>query len=124
MGWIGSILAPSLAQVHPTVDLAHQVWMEDAGRVEGTTDETDAFRGKGKPGAELFEEARKVKGNFLLGGWILGAFLGLVFGLKFVGLFMHRDRSDYEPDRGECLGCARCFRNCPREQAGRKGGKE
>jgi formate hydrogenlyase subunit 6/NADH:ubiquinone oxidoreductase subunit I len=38
---------------------------------------------------------------------------------KLVSLSLHRRRTDYEPDRGECVGCARCFEFCPNELARR-----
>jgi len=28
---------------------------------------------------------------------------------------LRRRRTDYEPDRGECFACARCFKYCPNE---------
>jgi ferredoxin len=47
----------------------------------------------------------------LFGGWI-----GLVIGLKLVSLSLRPSRTDYEPDRGACLACARCFTACPNER--------
>jgi formate hydrogenlyase subunit 6/NADH:ubiquinone oxidoreductase subunit I len=38
-----------------------------------------------------------------------------VIGLKLVSLSLHRKRTDYEPDRGDCFACARCFEYCPNE---------
>jgi NosR/NirI family nitrous oxide reductase transcriptional regulator len=45
----------------------------------------------------------------------LGAFMGLVIGLRLLTLATRRRRVDYEPNRGECVSCARCFRHCPKE---------
>ena len=42
--------------------------------------------------------------------------VGLVIGLKLIGLTMRPSRADYEPDRGACFGCARCFSYCPSER--------
>jgi ferredoxin len=50
-----------------------------------------------------------------MGGWIVGGFVGLVIGLKLIGLSIRRKRTDYEADRASCLACGRCFKYCPRE---------
>jgi len=47
----------------------------------------------------------------LFGGWI-----GLVIGVKLVALSVRPGRTDYEPDRGGCFACARCFTACPNER--------
>jgi ferredoxin len=47
----------------------------------------------------------------LFGGWI-----GLVIGIKLVALSVRPSRTDYEPDRGACFECARCFTACPNER--------
>jgi len=46
----------------------------------------------------------------LFGGWA-----GLVISLKLVSLSLRTRRTDFEPDRGACFACARCFRSCPQE---------
>jgi ferredoxin len=46
----------------------------------------------------------------IFGGWI-----GLVIGVKLISLALRRQRTDYEPDRGACVACARCFEYCPNE---------
>ena len=38
-----------------------------------------------------------------------------VVGAKLISLSLRRTRTDYEPDRGACVGCARCFEFCPNE---------
>ena len=45
--------------------------------------------------------------------WFLAAGLGLVLGVKLVSLSLRTLRTDFEPDRGACFACARCFRSCP-----------
>jgi ferredoxin len=44
-----------------------------------------------------------------------GGFLGLMIAIRLVALARRSDRKDYIADRGECLGCGRCFAHCPRE---------
>jgi ferredoxin len=41
--------------------------------------------------------------------------VGLVIAVKLISLAMRRKRTDYEPDRGDCFACARCFEYCPNE---------
>jgi ferredoxin len=124
LGWVGSLAAPAMARVHPTVDLADQVWREETGRVSEPTEASDAFRGTGRPVSDLLGEAGRIQDRFFTGGWLLGGFLGLIFGLRLVGLFMGTVRTDYEPDRGACVSCTRCFRNCPQEQRNRRKGTD
>jgi NosR/NirI family nitrous oxide reductase transcriptional regulator len=115
-GWIGSRLDIVLSRLHPTVSLAEEVLLENAGKRTEMTDATKAFRATGKPSEELFAEAGSIQNKFHLGGWILGGFVGLVIGLKLIGLFIRRQRKEYEVDKGTCLSCGRCFAYCPYEQ--------
>ena len=41
--------------------------------------------------------------------------MGLVIGAKLVSRSLRRRRTDYEPDRGDCFACARCFEYGPNE---------
>ncbi len=114
--WAMAVGAASLAHHSPAVALAEQVQMEDSGRAAGTTLESEAFRGTGKPVSQLYDEASKVRRQTRIGGAFVGGFLGLVFGLRLAGLSVRRKRQDYEPDRGTCFSCGRCFEYCPKEQ--------
>ena len=38
-----------------------------------------------------------------------------VLGVKLVSLSLRTLRTEFEPDRGACFACARCFRSCPQE---------
>jgi len=80
------------------------------------TDATKAFRATGKPSEELFTEARTIQNQFRRGGWIFGAFIGLILNLKLMGLFVRRRQLEYDVDKGICLSCGRCFAYCPYEQ--------
>jgi NosR/NirI family nitrous oxide reductase transcriptional regulator len=74
-----------------------------------------AFVNSGKSMDTLVEEASVIREKFRIGSWILGAFIGLVFGIKLLNQFVYRKREDYEPDKGECLSCGRCMDYCPVE---------
>jgi NAD-dependent dihydropyrimidine dehydrogenase PreA subunit len=112
-GWVGSLLHVPLSKAHHTVDLAEQIKLEDTGKRIETSDETDAFRATGKTTAQLYDEAREIQYQFKIGGWFLGGFLGLVFGLKLINLSVFRKQDIYEADRGNCYSCGRCFDYCP-----------
>ncbi len=114
-GWAGSSLKAVTSLAHPTVRLAERVYLEETGKVEGTTDASLAFRATGKEIRELYEEASEMRAGFGLGGWVFGGFVGFVIGLKLIGLSVWRRRPGYEADRASCLACGRCFEYCPRE---------
>ncbi len=112
-GWIGSKLHQPFAKMHRTVRLAEQIRLEDTGKVDFSTKETEAFRGSGKLVDDLYREAIVIQKQFETGSWLFGCFIGLVIGLKLIALSIRRKRTDYQPDKGACLSCARCFAYCP-----------
>jgi NosR/NirI family transcriptional regulator, nitrous oxide reductase regulator len=116
----GSLLAPLLARVHPAVRLEIQVLREDAGLTDATTLESDAFRTTETTVEELSAEASAIRRRFTLGGPLLGGFVMLVATLSILATFPRRKREEYQPDRGECVSCGRCFSHCPREHLRRK----
>jgi ferredoxin len=109
----GRLLKEPLSRLHPTVRLAERVAGEELGRYEETTIESEAFRSSDKPMKELYADALAVKGDFGRGAGWLGAFIGLVIGCKLIGVSILRKREGYEPDRGTCFSCGRCFKYCP-----------
>ena len=122
--WLGRQLETPLAQLHPVVRQAERVRSEQTGLVQGTTDASDAFRNTGRPAADLYAEAIRLRGvSRQAGGWF-GAWVGLVVGVKLIYLSVRRRRADYQPDRAACVSCGRCFWYCPCEQVQRKGTEE
>ena len=119
-GWAGSRLKTTTARMHATVRLAERIRLEETGNAEGTTDASDAFRTLGTETADLYLEASNIRSRFGIGGWIFGGFVGLVIGLKLIGVSLWRQRTDYEADKASCLACGRCFEYCPREHHRRK----
>jgi len=120
-GWAGASLAGPLARSNRTVRLAERVWREDAGLAAGRTLESEAFHASGRRPSELYGAALAKRRQVRIGGCLFGVYVGLLFGLKLIGLSIRRKRSDYEPDRGACLSCGRCFAYCPRERLRRAG---
>ncbi|GAG25264.1 unnamed protein product, partial [marine sediment metagenome] len=114
---LGRGLKVPLSRLHPTVRLADRVRLEETGKVSGTIDASEAFRNSGRKVEDLYLDAiRQTKRFSTAGGW-LGAWVGLVIGLKLIHLSVRRRRTDYQPDRTNCVSCGRCFWYCPNEQA-------
>jgi polyferredoxin len=115
-GWGGSGLRKVTSRMHPTVRLAERIYLEDTGKVEDTTDASEAFRAIGKETEELYKEALNIRAEFGIGGWFAGGFLGLVIGLKLIAASIWRQRTDYEAGKASCLACGRCYKYCPVER--------
>jgi formate hydrogenlyase subunit 6/NADH:ubiquinone oxidoreductase subunit I len=64
----------------------------------------------------ILKAAADLRRRFDLACWLFGGWIGLVIGLKLLALSVLPGRTDYEPDRGACFGCARCFTACPNER--------
>ncbi|NOU35742.1 MAG: 4Fe-4S binding protein [Kiritimatiellaceae bacterium] len=109
----GRLLREPLSRMHPTVRLAERIAGEELGRYKGTTIESAAFRASDTPNEKLYAEAVGLKEKFGLGGMVFGAFIGLVVGCKLISVSVFRKRTDYEPNRGACYSCGRCFKYCP-----------
>jgi len=114
-GLLGAQASGALAQMNATVRLSERIFLEDSKRVEGTTESSAAYRGTGKAPLELHAEALSVRSRFRLGSSVLGAFLGLVVGIKLLQAVLPRRGDDYEVHRSACLACGRCFFYCPQE---------
>ncbi len=112
-GWTGARLHETLAGVNPKVRLASLVMHPESYAGMAEPFEITAFRSAGKPVAQLYAEASSVLGQFYTGGWILGGFLGLVFGLVIAGRMLARYNPDYVPNKGNCFSCGRCVDYCP-----------
>ena len=102
-----------LSTAHPTVNLAEQMLLETRNPTVEQTVESEAFRGAGRPVADLYVEALGIRRQFRIGTILLGCWMGLVIGGKLIALAVHRVREDYEPDRATCLSCGRCYASCP-----------
>ena len=114
-GWSFSKLSIPLSRNHYIVKVAEQIRLEDTGQTTITTESSDAFRGTGMPTTELYNQAAHIQAQFKTGSWILGAFLAFIIMSKLINLTLWRRRIDYEPDKGTCVSCGRCFKYCPKE---------
>lgn len=113
---VGSLLREPLSRMHPTVRLAERVAGEELGRYSELTIDSETFRSSDQPVTELYDDASEIKQGFGIGGRWLGGFIGLVIGFKLIAVSIHRTRTGYEPDRGTCFSCGRCYKYCPVEE--------
>jgi ferredoxin len=114
----GFRLAPAAAQLHSTVALA-EFYLADqkapATYPPMTPEALSLERAAGDP-ETLLASARVIRQRTTLASWLLGGWVGLVIGIKLIALSVRVTRTDFEPDRGACVACARCFISCPNER--------
>ncbi len=115
-GWIGHRMSTPMSRYNNTVFLAEQIVVEKANPAMEPSLETTTFRSMGMPEEKLMEDALKIRAQMNMGGWMLGGFLGLVFGLKLIGISVIRDQKDYEVDKPTCFSCGRCCSYCPSDE--------
>jgi polyferredoxin len=116
--WLGGRCSVPASRLHPTVALAEQLMLQKTPappRSATPTPDELALDRAGQAPKELVAQAVEIRNQFVWGGRLFGGWVGLVFGLKLIRLSMRRKRADYEPDRGDCFACARCFEFCPNE---------
>jgi ferredoxin len=106
-------LAPSLSVVNDNVKLAREIRLEKEAGIKAVSKAAVAFFESGKTEAELFAEEQKITDRFRKGAPWVGVFLGLSLGIGLFRLTIRNVRYDYEPDRGKCYSCAKCFKYCP-----------
>ncbi|MEY4385969.1 MAG: hypothetical protein RLY20_1252 [Verrucomicrobiota bacterium] len=115
--WLGGLLGGPAARLNPHVALAEDylaVKDQAPTQVANTPAELALSRARLDP-QSLVTKAAQIKRQIVIGGWIFGAWVGLVIGGKLISLSVRRTRTDFEPDRGGCFSCARCFESCPQE---------
>ncbi len=112
-GWVGRQAVEPLSRVNRHISLAEQVLIEREQPNLEPTLATKTFRSQGKPESQLLEEATALRKKMNIGGWILGAFIGLAFGIKLIEISTNRHRRDYEVDKTKCFSCGRCYPACP-----------
>ncbi|MEI6563855.1 MAG: 4Fe-4S binding protein [bacterium] len=114
-GWSVSRLAPALARQNPKVKLAESLRLPPSPASTTPSLEITAFNGSGAKREDLERQAAIITAEFGIGSWILGGFLGAVLGCTLIGASIKRRQEIYEPDKGTCLSCARCYLACPQE---------
>jgi ferredoxin len=115
--WGGFKFSPTAARLHPTVSLAQQLTLnqgQPAAKGALSPADLELQRARQNP-REILADAARIQHRFDIGTLLFGAWVGLVLGAKWISLTLRRTRTDYEPDRGDCVACARCFEYCPNE---------
>jgi NosR/NirI family nitrous oxide reductase transcriptional regulator len=116
-GWVGSKLAVPMSRLNPTVELAerHLAQKKSPGFFGVMTPETLSLQRAEQDPDLVLRAAHDYRRRFAIAATLFGGWVGLVIGVKLLSLAVRTRRNDYEPDRGACLACARCFRACPQE---------
>lgn len=119
--WTGSPLGVPAAKLHPTVALAERHLHQQKTPVQYglmTPEALSLQRAVADPEKVLLAAAA-LRERFVRGAWWFGAWVGLVIGVKLIALSIRAQRTDWEPERGGCFACARCFLACPNERVRR-----
>ncbi len=112
-GWTGSQLHETLAGVNGKVRLSRALLQPAQTTGQPESIEITAFKSSGKPVSQLYAETSLLLKKFYTGGWVLGCFLGLVFGITLAYRMVTTYKTDYTPNKGACFSCARCVDFCP-----------
>ncbi len=117
-GWLGSKGSVPFSKVHPTVALAERYAQTNKPTVMPNPPTPDSLAlGRAERDApQLVAAAVDIRRRFVLSGWLFGGWTALVIVVKLIGLSVRPDRAEFEPDRGACVACARCFLSCPNER--------
>ncbi|MCC6823773.1 MAG: 4Fe-4S binding protein [Verrucomicrobiota bacterium] len=115
--WLGGRLAVPVSRLNPTVELAERYLAQQKSPVNYgvMTPETLALQRAEHDPEALLKSAADLQQRFRRACLAFGGWVGLVLGVKLVSLSLRTLRTDFEPDRGACFACARCFRSCPQE---------
>jgi len=115
---IGGAIVPRLSALHHDVQTAKLLYAEEEKWVEqsGSFPETRGLMQCGTPTKEVYQRAVDVTKLFGIAGTWLGAWMGLVIGIKSISLSLRHRRSDYEVDPARCVACGRCFWYCPNQK--------
>jgi len=116
-GWAGSRFAVAASGINAQVNLAERHLAAKAGETPPvlTKPEQAALARAQRTERDLLAAAVAARRQLGLGGWMLGGALGLFLGAKLLGFSLWTRRTDWEPDAGDCVACARCFHSCPQE---------
>jgi ferredoxin len=115
--WLGARFSVPASKMHPTVALAEK-YLDPAKAPPPRlpTPESLALERADQDPAQIVRTAADIRRRLVTAGWLFGGWVGLVIGAKLIFLSVRPTRSDYEPDRGACVACARCFLFCPNER--------
>jgi NAD-dependent dihydropyrimidine dehydrogenase PreA subunit len=115
---LGGAIAPRLTTLHQDVFTAQLLLAEEEKWVEasGTFPETRGLIQCGTSSEEVYQRALDASKRFRIAGGWLGAWIGLVIGIKWISLSLRYRRADYVVDPARCVACGRCFWYCPNQK--------
>lgn len=111
--WAGGRLGPRLAGSQLQVKIARELEELQSDPSRSPSEDVQRFQETGTAPMALRAAAASTERRFLLWSRIAGGGVALLLMLKLLQLSMHRRQEGYEPIRGECFSCGRCFRYCP-----------
>jgi len=112
-GFAGSMMHVPLSRFNKTVYMAELIVEHPEVKTDAKNIDVRTFMSSGKSTEQLVLEADQIRHKFYIGSWLLGGFMGLVIGSSLIGLSTFRKREEWEPNRTNCLSCARCMDYCP-----------
>ena len=112
-GFAGSKMQVPLSSINRTVYLADLIIKHPELKNDPNNIDVRTFMSLGTSSDKLIAEAVTIRNQFYVGGWLLGGFMGLVIGTLLIRLSTFRRRDDWEPNKTNCLSCARCMNYCP-----------
>lgn len=113
LGWA---VHPKLAAADPLIELAEEVRQYQSGARQPMSDEVEAFENSGQSFERLYEQADRKMHQFAVGGTLVGGWMGLIAVGSLISSSIFARRSGYQPHRGGCLSCGRCFDSCPQHR--------
>jgi ferredoxin len=118
-GFMSSLMYKQLSTIHPTVSLAEEIKWEIDNHKKTGSEESKGFHTSGIPIEQLFADAASIQSQFYVGTWLGGALLGLFFGISLLQHAVVQRRTDYEPNKSNCVSCGKCYKYCPVDKDGK-----
>lgn len=106
-------MSPVLAGIDQNVRLAREIRLEAETGTPALSKDAVAFKESGLTEQMLFEQEASLYGKFDSSTPWAGMFLGASLGFGLISLTVRKKRDKYEPDKGKCFSCGRCFKFCP-----------
>jgi NosR/NirI family nitrous oxide reductase transcriptional regulator len=113
LGLIMYNVAPALSVVNADVRLAREIRLEKEKGIKAVSKAAVAFLESGKTEDELYADESRVISRFRHGAPWVGVFFGLSLGIGLFRYTVRPVRTEYEPDRGRCYSCGKCYKFCP-----------
>jgi NosR/NirI family nitrous oxide reductase transcriptional regulator len=110
LGWRGGL---TLAQWHPTVQLAAQVEAQTPGALPKPGTAMAAFAALGEDRGLLLTAARQIQTRMQSATAVLGAALALILLAWWWRYQRGQPQADYLASSADCLACGRCYDYCP-----------